>query len=959
MRLEAGSGYTVVSSSSVKFYATDAEWADIHYIVNDGGQQNFRMAHQADNTNTHTLNNIPANAKVRYFFTIKPVGGAALDTAWKEVDFGTPPPTAPAVPTGLTATASGTGQIVVTWKAVTGATGYDLKRDGKVVKSVTSPYTHDGLAAGSSHTYSIRAKNAVGNSAYSSQVKATTPAGLLPPTGLTATADSTSQITVRWNAVTGATKYDLERDGVTVSSVTTPYVHSGLAAASTHTYAVRARNSASTSSFSEKVTVKTKSGLPEPPAVPKDLTATANSTSQITITWAPVAGAVGYDLQMDGVTLSSAISPQIHANLAPNSTHTYAVRAKNAAGASAYSAPVTATTKGPEGQIIPLFNASTSLEPATVVVTGTAIITRLGDRGRDRHARESQFKAYDHYLSWYWEHRTVSIEIVDRVAKGGNSITVNITSLWKLDSPDFRAFFRGIGTVAEYWHNADSTATDDYHYTATVNFNPKENRPIKIGDRMEIEFSPFLVNPPNGRSNYYGTAMLYIVGQGGMVPWEAIGDLKDSFPLAQKAWLGGRTTLPYQYSDEPLERLKQMATNMSPKNVQPFMLGRRLHHTNFGDGSHSESNNPVFSEHVGKLGPRFSARSCVECHENNGRTLPSPIGATLKAVVQVGSDAAGTAHPNLGKVLQPQSTAGSPEAGVSISSWTGTTGKFGDGTTFELRKPNYAFTGIAPSFSSVRLAPALVGMGLLEAMDEKTIQDLADPNDANGDGISGRVQTLTDPQTGQLRLGRFGWKAGQARLSHQIASALNQDMGVTTSIAPALDRGSAQPNSSSSIELSDADLDNMVRYVSTLGVPARRNLQDSAALRGETLFSSLSCVKCHTPSVTTSAYHPLTELRSQSIQPYTDMLLHDMGAGLADNMGEGKASGAEWRTPPLWGIGSTAEVNGGEAYLHDGRARNLTEAILWHGGEAQASKEAFRQLPVADRDAVVKFLKSL
>ncbi len=339
--------------------------------------------------------------------------------------------------------------------------------------------------------------------------------------------------------------------------------------------------------------------------MPKGLTATVNSTSQITITWTPVSGAVGYDLQMDGVTLTSAVSPQIHANLAPNSTHTYAVRAKNAAGASAYQRKSHGHDPGPARSDCFPIQREHRARTADGDRHGTALITRLGDRARDRHARESQFKAYDHYLSWYWEHRTVSIEIIDRVAKGGNSITFNITSLWKLNTPDFRAFFRGIGTVAEYWHNADATAIDDYHYTATVSFNPKENRPIKIGDRMEIEFSPFLLNPLNGRSNYYGTGMLYIVGQGGMVPWGGHRLTERFVPLPQKAWLGGRTTLPYQYSDEPIERLKQIATNMSPRNVQPFMLGRRLHHTDFGDGTHSEPNNPVFSEHLGQLGPRF------------------------------------------------------------------------------------------------------------------------------------------------------------------------------------------------------------------------------------------------------------------------------------------------------------------------------------------------------------------
>ena len=151
----------------------------------------------------------------------------------------------------------------------------------------------------------------------------------------------------------------------------------------------------------------------------------------------------------------------------------------------------------------------------------------------------------------------------------------------------------------------------------------------------------------------------------------------------------------------------------------------------------------------------------------------------------------------------------------------------------------------------------------------------------------------------------------------------------------------------------------MTRYVALLGVSARRDLSDTDALAGEQLFDSLGCIKCHTPSLTTSAHAPLTELRNQTIHPYTDLLLHDMGTGLADNMGEGVAAGSEWRTPPLWSIGLTAGVSGGEAYLHDGRAQTLAEAILWHGGEAEVSKEAFRTDSAANRAALIKFLKSL
>lgn len=605
--------------------------------------------------------------------------------------------------------------------------------------------------------------------------------------------------------------------------------------------------------------------------------------------------------------------------------------------------------------IVALYNSSTALEAPTTVVTPAALITRIADRARDRHAREAIFNSYDHYLSWYWEERTISIEIIDRVAKGGTDITFNYTTLTPLGAPEFRAFFRGINTVAEYHGNYSAPLVGPNQYSVTLSSKLPENRPLAIGDRIEIEISQFILAPMHGRNNYYGTTMLYIVGQG-IVPWEGVGTLLDSFPLPQSAWLGGLTTLPYQYSNEPEHRFKQTAGNIAPVSAQPFMLGRRLHHTDFGSGAHSEPGNPAFAEHSGKLGPKFIARSCVECHTNNGRALPPAIGAPmLQTVMKVGGDANGTPHSSLGSVLQPGNTGGPAEGGATISGYTDFTGTYGDGAPYSLRKPNYSFQGVTPAFFSARLAPPLVGMGLLEAIGEASIVTLADPNDSNQDGISGRIQQVTDPETGVQRLGRFTAKAGKAKLSHQIAAALNTDMGVTSAVFPLLDgQTTAGPQ-----ELAAAELDKMTRYVALLGIGARRDLNDPQAIRGQQVFASAQCVKCHTPDLTTSPFHPLTELRSQTIHPYTDMLLHDMGSGLADNMGEDGAAGSEWRTPPLWGIGLTAGVSGGEAYLHDGRARTLEEAILWHGGEAEASKQSFRSLPAADRAALIKFLKSL
>jgi CxxC motif-containing protein (DUF1111 family) len=629
---------------------------------------------------------------------------------------------------------------------------------------------------------------------------------------------------------------------------------------------------------------------------------------------------------------------------------------------------------------VPLFNAGTPLEPATSIDTPMARYTYIADRARDRHAREANFNSYDHYLSWYWEQRMANIEIIDRVGKAGQpqTITFNYTTHDLLNPAEFRTFFRGIGTVAEYNNNQVATLVStnasatpgeiDYNYTATITANAQFNRALQLGDRVEIEISLFLNAPRHGRNNYYGTTLLYIVGQG-IVPWiqgndigltgGIIGNVNqnlDSYPLSTNGWLGGLTTLPYQYSNEPEHRFKQLAGNIAPTNGLRFMLGRRLHHTDFGDGSHSEAGNPAFTEHVGKLGPKFIARSCVECHVNNGRALPATVGTPLtKWVFKVGNDANGSPHPTLGSVLQPQSTSGQNEGSVSIGSYTTNNGQYGDATAYSLRKPNYVFSGTTPAFFSARIAPQLVGLGLLEAVGETNITALADPGDANADGISGRIQTVIDPQTGQHRLGRFGYKGVKARVSHQIAAALNSDLGVATTIFPVLDG----ETNSSALEINATELDLMTRYVALLGVGARRDLTNAQALQGEQLFASANCVKCHTPTLTTSPYHPNAELRNQTIHPYTDLLLHDMGPGLADNMGEGVASGSEWRTAPLWNIGLTAGVSGGEAYLHDGRARSLEEAILWHGGEAESSKEVFRTMSASDRAALIKFLKSL
>lgn len=627
--------------------------------------------------------------------------------------------------------------------------------------------------------------------------------------------------------------------------------------------------------------------------------------------------------------------------------------------------------------LVPLFDNSTVLEPNVYEETPDAFITRWSDRARDRHAREDEFHIYDHYLPHYWDHRTAAFEFIDYVAKGGDHIDVKMTTQWELNpgTEEFRAFYRGIGTVAEYIYAPHMklmpgerfkyTNTIDGFYELGPNLRDAIKRPLKVGDKIEMEISQFLAEVDSkgeklvGRKNYYGTAVLYVVGKG-FVPFETRGVFKDltteredSYPLPENTWMGGRTTLPYQYSNEPSFRFMEMAQNLSSINGQNFVLGRRVLHTNFVNGSHDEPENPVWTDNAGKGGPHYINTSCSACHTRNGHSLPPAAGAPLyTSVVKVG-DANGNPHPKMGSVLQPQNTGGGVEGSVKLGSWTESDG---------LRKPNYSFEGgPTPTHFSVRSSPQLVGLGLLEAIPETLVQGLEDPDDANKDGISGRMNIVSDPVSALPRMGRFGWKAGKASVTHQIAGAFNTDMGVMTSVMPKPDCGPEQTDcgNSSGSELADSNLVRLVDYISLLGVAARRDYKDQDALRGEALFAAAGCAACHLPTATTSPHHPKAELRGQTIHPFTDLLLHDMGPGLADNLPEGRASGSEWRTAPLWSIGLADSVSGGAGYLHDGRARTIKEAILWHGGEAEKAANQFKAMPAGDADALIKFIRSL
>ena len=656
---------------------------------------------------------------------------------------------------------------------------------------------------------------------------------------------------------------------------------------------------------------------------------------------------------------------------------------------------------GTTGAIVNLYNEGTPLEPvASFVRDDGVVVTRIADRGRDRHAKDSTFQDhYDHYLAHYWEYRTMRIQLEDYVPTGQSKISATWITEAELGAREFRVWYAGDPTVTgKFFFNPPSApqGTNDgvvYHGSGTWNddFEKISNQggqhkytlditskwqlvgpfpSLTAGTNMEFEISMFLQNPPAGsRLNYYGTSFVYIIGQPGVEPFEWQPYQLDGTPIPQKGLSGGKTTLGYNYTNEPAGRFMQMATNMSPGNGQPFVRGRRVHHTSFVDGIHGERHdNPVWTEQVGKAGNHYVNESCAACHVRNGRALVEDVGVTLDKWVFKVADENNNPMATIGSVLQPSRVTGSSEGSVSLGPWT----EHENG----LRSPNYQFSPQAPPRFSARIAPQLVGIGLLEAVDESTIMAWADPDDINGDGISGRASVVEDEVNGVQRLGRFGYKASTFSVKHHVSSALNTDMGVMTEMMPEPDCGSQQTScGSTGAELAEEHVDDLVKYVSLLGVGARRDYDNQA---GENLFAETGCAGCHRPSMVTSQHHPLAELRSQTIYPYSDMLLHDMGEGLADNLGEGVASGAEWRTAPLWGLGLAKNVMLGDekgndlvsmdrrqddinriGYLHDGRARTIDEAIRWHGGEAQSSKEAYEDLSTENRNLLLEFLESL
>jgi CxxC motif-containing protein (DUF1111 family) len=437
---------------------------------------------------------------------------------------------------------------------------------------------------------------------------------------------------------------------------------------------------------------------------------------------------------------------------------------------------------------------------------------------------------------------------------------------------------------------------------------------------------------------------------------------------AERAAQGGDATVELSGS----QAFGQPLPSLSNEDQRTFAVGNSFFRDNWVTA-------PSSTEARDGLGPLFNAQSCSSCHFQDGRARPptgpdDPERGLLLRLSVPGPDGTPQPHPDFGDQLQDRAVNGVPPEGTVRITTQERTGTYGDGTRYTLAAPSYDIVDSAGRsvlgddvMISPRIAPAMFGVGLLEGVPDDALVALEDPDDSDGDGISGRVHRLPDPadpaDPDREVIGRFGWKAAVPTVRAQNAGAFVGDIGITSSVHPDQPCTAVEPEclaapGGGDPEVGDERLDQVTFYARTLAVPARRDVGADRTDRGQELFEQTGCGSCHVAELRTGP-SDIEALDTQVIRPYSDLLLHDMGPDLADDRPDGDASGSEWRTPPLWGIGLVETVNGHTRFLHDGRARNMLEAILWHGGEAETAREDFADLPERDRKAVLAFLESL
>jgi CxxC motif-containing protein (DUF1111 family) len=433
---------------------------------------------------------------------------------------------------------------------------------------------------------------------------------------------------------------------------------------------------------------------------------------------------------------------------------------------------------------------------------------------------------------------------------------------------------------------------------------------------------------------------------------------------------GGATTTKVSAGREAFS---QPAANLSFEDQQRFRVGNGVFRKLWASA-------PASTTSSDGLGPLYNARACQSCHlkDGRGRAVRDAAADTFLMRLSVPApDGGDMPEPTYGSQLQDVAVPGLPAEGRVRVTWTEEPVPLADGTVVTLRRPSYRIEdlGYGPMRPDVRMSPRvasqMIGLGLLEAIHPADLLANADPDDADGDGISGRPNLVVDDATGATVIGRFGWKAGQPTVSQQSAHAFLGDMGLSTPVlGPATGEcTAAQPAclgmpggddpAAGEPEVGEEVFDLVAFYARTLAVPVRRGIDDPEVLLGKRVFHEAGCAACHVPKYVTRRGNAVGALDFQLVWPYTDLLLHDMGEGLADGRPEAAADGREWRTAPLWGIGRTKDVSGHTEFLHDGRARSALEAILWHGGEAEAARDRVVHLPAAEREALLRFLDSL
>ena len=451
-------------------------------------------------------------------------------------------------------------------------------------------------------------------------------------------------------------------------------------------------------------------------------------------------------------------------------------------------------------------------------------------------------------------------------------------------------------------------------------------------------------------------------------------------PEPSEALPGGAATVPARATSDAFS---QPSATMDFAAELDFRVGNGLFRKNWVAS-------PASTLASDGLGPLYNSRACQDCHLKDGRGHPPVEGETSNSMLLALSIPGGRSpdgikdylatlpDPIYGNQLQTRAAPGQAAEGKITITYADLPVTLADGTIVTLRSPTYTITDTAYGaphadlMMSPRVAPQMIGLGLLEAIPVADILALADESDTDGNGISGRANVVWSNEQRAPMLGRFGLKAGTPTIMHQSAIALSIDMGLSSQLFPnpSGDCTANQPDCLNAPdgqeaglrdgrEVDQQSLDLITYYSRNLGVPARRDVGYPEILAGKKVFYAMGCPACHHPKFVTNRLANQPEQSFQLIWPYSDMLLHDMGQGLADNRPDARATGREWRTPPLWGIGLTQTVNGHTSFLHDGRARSLTEAILWHGGEAATSRNAMIALPNPDRDALIKFLESL